>query len=331
MRVRDAAVGRRVRLGVLLLLAAGAAAVALPIGSGCVHAGRRAGPPLERATLESGGLQRSYGLYDPEPVGTGKRPLFLALHGGGGDGERQDRISHFTAVAQREGFLAVFPDGIEKSWADARRTTPAGQKGIDDVAFLGALIDELIQTRRADGRRVYVTGMSNGGFETQHLVCLLSHRIAAAASVVATLPAAEVQGCTLSRAVPLAFILGDKDPLVPYEGGQVVRSRGEVLSGPASARFFAQKEACAPQPEVTLLPDLAPDDGTRIEKRLWKGCKGGGEVALYTVQSGGHTWPGGEQYLPQAIIGKTSRDLNASEEIWRFVSRYSLPEEGVAR
>jgi polyhydroxybutyrate depolymerase len=250
--------------------------------------------------------------------------LLLAFHGRGGTGEQLARATHLGALAVREGFVAAFPDGLDKSWADTRGVTPSSQNGVDDLAFAGALIDHLVQTRRVDPRRVFAVGMSNGGFFTLRLACHSSQRIAAAVAVAANLSTQEAAECSLARPVPVAFILGTEDKLVPYAGGAVARGRGEVLSGPASARFFAAKDGCKPEPQDTPQPAVAPADGTRATLSRWGGCAEGAEVLLYTVEGGGHAWPGGRENLPAVIVGKTSRELDASEEAWRFVSRFAL-------
>jgi polyhydroxybutyrate depolymerase len=297
---------------------------------GCAHSARRLeGPALERAALQSGGRERTYALVDPAgpAPAAGKpaalRPLLLALHGRGGTGEGQARLTQLGVLAAREGFLLAYPDGIDRSWADARGVTPASQKGVDDVAFLSALIDHLVKTRGADPRRVYAAGMSNGGFLSLRLACHLSDRIAAVVSVAANLATKEAAACTPARPIPVAFILGDRDKLVPYGGGMLAQGRGEVLSGAASAQWFAGRNGCGPQPVEETLPATA--EGARTVRLRYPGCQSGVEVLLYTVQGGGHAWPGGWEYLPEAIIGKTSRDFDASEEAWRFLSRFSLP------
>jgi polyhydroxybutyrate depolymerase len=327
MASRDAVVARKVRP-----LALGAGLVGLLVtgwlwGPACAHAGRKLdGPALERGALQSGGRQRTYALVDPAaPASARPRPLLIALHGRGGTGEGQARLTHLGVLAAREGFLLAYPDGIDKSWADARGFTPASQQGVDDVAFLSALIDHLVGTRGADPRRVYAAGMSNGGFLALRLACQLSGRVAAVVAVAANLSTKEVAACAPTRPIPVAFILGDQDQLVPYAGGMLTGGRGEVLSGAASAQWFASRNGCGPQPAEDALPDLAPGDGTRTTRARYTGCNAGAEVLLYTVQGGGHAWPGGWQYLPEVFVGKTSRGFDASEEAWRFVSRFALP------
>ena len=114
-------------------------------------------------------------------------------------------------------------------------------------------------------------------------------------------------------------MLGDQDPLVPYQGGQVNRDHGAVHSGPDTAGLFARLDGCTTGPSRTPLDDVDKKDGTTTVVDLWTGCQQGAEVRLYTVLHGGHTWPGGWQYLSERLVGKTSRDWSASEAIWAFL------------
>jgi polyhydroxybutyrate depolymerase len=286
--------------------------------SGCAHARPKVDPTLKEGSLESGGRTRTYAWWGPGKHGA---PLVLALHGRGGDGKGMERLSGFTAIARREGFTVVFPDGVGDSWHDGRDEGPAAEQGVDDVAFLTALIDDFV-ARGSDPRRVFVTGMSNGAFMTVTLVCRAADKLAGAVAVAGDLSTKLSKDCAPSRPVPLALIMGTKDPLVPFAGGQVARRNGEILSADASARFFATRFGCEAEPVVEWLPDTAPDDGTRTSRLRWSGCQGGVHVELYAVENGGHTWPSGWQYLPESWIGKTAKDFSASEEAWRFFSAH---------
>jgi polyhydroxybutyrate depolymerase len=185
------------------------------------------------------------------------------------------------------------------------------------VAFLSALIDDFV-AKGADPRRVFVTGMSNGAFMAVTLVCRLADKLAGAVAVTGGLPVKLSTDCTPSRPVPIAFVMGTKDPLVPFAGGQVAPKNGETLSADASARFFAAKYRCATEPVAEALPDASPDDGTHTERRRWSGCQGGAHVELYAVENGGHTWTGGWPYPGERWLGRTAQDFSATELAWRF-------------
>jgi polyhydroxybutyrate depolymerase len=294
----------------------------------CAHAPEPADaatPALQQGSLESGGRTRTFLFSAPAAKAGEKLPLVIGLHGRLGDGKGQDKLGAMSKVAAKEGFVLALPDGHRRSWHDARDKGPAAEEGVDDVAFLSALIDWFIAGQNVDPARVYVMGMSNGGFMTLTLACALADKVAAASSVTGTVSENLKVSCAPSRPIPVALFLGDEDPLVPYGGGEVARGKnGRAISGPDSAALFAGLNRCAAEPSRSQLADVDPDDGTRIELATWAGCAGGAEVRLYTVRGGGHTWPGGWGYLAEAFIGATSRDLSATEEAWRFFQRFTL-------
>ena len=178
-----------------------------------------------------------------------------------------------------------------------------------------------------DPRRVYATGISNGGFMSVRLAMELSEKIAAVAPVTAQLSKA-LKDRTPKLPISIMIVNGTKDPLVPFEGGHVRlfrfgRSRGEILSTAATAEHFRRHNGCDKTPKKSGVPDKDPNDGTTVEVEKYAGCKNGAEVILVKVIGGGHTWPGGMQYLKPRIIGAVCRDINASELILDFFLRHS--------
>ena len=295
--------------------------------TGCARMAREAAPTATAgggsdydASLDSGGLTRTYHVHLPPAASAGKPlPLVLALHGRLGDGAGQAKLSGFNAVADQEGFIVVYPDGYQRSWADGRGTTPADNAGVDDVAFLGAALDAVMAKERVDATRVYVTGMSNGGFMTERLGCDLARRFAAIAVVAANFDQPLAARCAPSHPLPVLLIHGSDDPLVPEAGGLM---DGEpVLSTADTVARWATLAGCGATPSGAQLPTLV-NDGTSVARSTYSGCQGGAQVVFYNVSGGGHTWPGGYQYLPASLIGKTSRNLDASATIWRFFAGY---------
>jgi polyhydroxybutyrate depolymerase len=250
----------------------------------------------------------------------------LSLHGRLGQGRNQQRLTGLDAVADEAGFIVVYPDGVDRSWADGRGSSPADEANVDDVGFLSALIDHFLLTYGADGHRVYVTGMSNGGMMSYRLACELSGRIAAIAPVAAQMSEALAARCAPTRVVPQVAFLGTEDPLMPFDGGEVANDRGSVLSAARVREWWARRNGCPEGgPEVTEWEDRAPSDGTRVRLETHTGCREGSEVILYVLEGGGHTWPGGPQYLPVSMIGHTSRELDASRTAWEFFQRFRVP------
>lgn len=280
--------------------------------------------------LIHGGLRRDYivhvGISCHSKV---PAPLVIVLHGGGGTGEGMVKLTGFNTIADREGFVVVYPNGIDRHWNDGRGVEwyRAHTQDVDDVGFISALIDELSQKLNIDANRVYATGISNGGMMSYRLGCELSDRTAAIASVAASLAVNKVKEWSPSRPMPVLIIAGTADPLVPWDGGDVrfgERTFGTVVSVPDTVKFWVEKNGCVTRLAARRLPDSDPADGTAVRREAYSGCRGGAEVVLYAVEGGGHTWPGGLQYLPEKMIGKTSREFNASEVIWQFFKAHSL-------
>ncbi|WP_054814596.1 extracellular catalytic domain type 1 short-chain-length polyhydroxyalkanoate depolymerase [Nocardia arizonensis] len=308
-----------------MLAIAAAAAILLTVA--CGPSGADAADDESR-TLDHGGTQRRYLIHHPENRTGAAVPAVLVFHGGGGTARNLADRSGFDRLSDTGGFVAVYPEGIDRSWNDGRGgDTAAGAAGVDDIGFVSALIDRLIATDNVDPARIYVTGMSNGAMFTQYLGCHLGARIAAIAPVAGLLPVAAQPLCAPGRPMPVLQIHGTGDPITPYDGGFVRTSSGHngrpgttpMLSVQADQAVWRAANNCA-APVTTALPPVA-DDGTSVTVRT-AACPGNAEVVLYTVTNGGHTWPGGDQYLPEALIGKVSRQFDASEVIWRFFAAH---------
>ncbi len=321
----------------LKLLALAVCVVAMAAGCGGRH-GRladRKPPPQDtqevsaagtQGSLMHDGIRRTYILYRPAQLSQQRAvPLVIALHGGYGEAANFAQTTGFNQVADRNGFMVVYPNGVDKHWADGR--DPSADK-VDDVSFIRALIDHLVSTQGVDPKRVYVTGHSNGGTMTLRLACELSDRIAAFASVAANFTTAYAPLCAPRKPVSVMMINGTDDSFMPYSGGsgkgtRVTGDRGTLLSTPDSWQVLVRANGCASQPLVSMLPDLDPSDGMRVEQRRFSQCKGGAEIVVLSVQGGGHTWPGtDERTARQMLTGKPVQDIDGAEEIWKFFSRH---------
>ncbi len=289
-----------------------------------VAAAPAGGPATVGRTIRIGTLERRYLLHTPGayPRG-GPAGLAFVLHGGGGTGRSMERMTGFNDLADREGFVAVYPDAVERNWNDGRDdpNIRSQREHVDDVGFISALITLLTREFGIDPRRVYATGISNGAFMSQRLAVELSDRIVAVAPVVGGM-APRLRERTPNTPVSVLVMNGTDDPLVPYRGGAVARNRGETLGVAEIVRFWVTRNRCVDRPEVAFLPDRDPADGTRVRRSVYAACAGKTEVVLYAVEGGGHTWPSGPQYLPVAIIGRTSRDIDATRVIWEFFAAH---------
>lgn len=240
-------------------------------------------------------------------------------------------LGGFNRLADRDGFVAVYPDGVERHWNDGRGNQQyrAQRDNIDDVGFITALIAHLSQTLPVDRRRVYATGISNGGLMSLRLARELADRIAAIAPAAASMSEQIVQMRDPARPISALLVAGTMDPLVPYGGGEIGFKRGQksgkVVSVAETITYWATFNQCPPAPTITMEPDRDPQDGTRVRREAHGPCRDGTEVILYAIEGGGHTWPGGQQYLPARIVGRTSKDIDANEVIWSFFKRHALP------
>jgi polyhydroxybutyrate depolymerase len=231
------------------------------------------------------------------------------------------RLTGFNPIADREQFLVAYPDGIGRSWADGRGITEADQQRVDDVAFIRAMLDDIGRRWPLDTTRIYVAGISNGGFMSERLACDAGDRIAAIGVIAATLSDTLLARCRLPRPVAVVMMNGTDDPLVPFGGGEVRGGRGRVQSAPTSAATWAQWNHCAAEPRERTLPDTA-GDGTTVTEQTYQSCATGAAVVAYRITGGGHTWPGGSQYLPVALVGRASRNLAASDALWEFFATH---------
>ena len=297
-----------------MALALGGLAAALPAQSHPVPA-----PAGEPRTLRVNGVERTFLLYLPPTYQRGKpAPLVLVFHAGGGDGRGIAPHTGFSRLAGREGFVAAYPDGLDGRWNDGRRHAASH----DDVGFVRALLDTLYRELTLDSTRVYATGISNGAMLSYRLACELPGVFAAIAPVAAGMPASLRAGCAQAAPVSLLAIQGTADPVLPYAGGGAGRGRGSVLSATESIAFWAKLSGCTDPPTTTAEPDRI-HDGTRVRLTAHAGCRDGRGVELYTVQGGGHTWPGGPPV--GRSVGRVSRDLDATELIWSFFARHPRP------
>jgi polyhydroxybutyrate depolymerase len=259
------------------------------------------------------GLKRKIVTYIPANSKSEKMPLVISLHGGFASPKGMFHLADFRPIADRDKFIVVCP-ASKYMWHDG-----ANIHGIDDVKFIDHLITYMIKTYHADPERVYVTGISNGGFMTTRLACQLPSRIAAVAVVAATLDIGE--GYNLQMPMPVLYMHGTKDPIVSYNGGKLFGRR--IFSHKEIIKKWVALNKCDAQPVVTSIADNANDE-TTIIKEEYSNKANGLKVVSYTINNGGHTWPGGWQYFPQFIIGKTTRNLNACEVVWDFFKSYKL-------
>lgn len=300
-----------------IALALVARATSLPGQS--VPAAAAPAPAGESRTLQAGGVTRRYFLYLPSTWHRGRpAPLVLVFHGGGGRASGIAPHTGFSRLAEREGFVVAYPQGLNGRWNDGRGYAATH----DDVGFVRALLDTLGRELGVDPRRVYATGISNGAMFAYRLACDLPGVFAAVAPVAGAMPADLAPGCAHTQPVSVLAFQGTADPLMPYAGGGVARRRGRVLSAERSIAFWATASGCAAEPVATDEPDRVTD-GTRVRKSVYGTCREGRSVELYTIEGGGHTWPGGPPV--GGAVGRVTREIDATTLIWAFFAEHPKP------
>jgi polyhydroxybutyrate depolymerase len=321
-----------IRISTSALLTAAALSIGLAAGAAepdCVPIRGLQRPVLESRCehLAVAGRTRTYRLYVPARR-HGPAPLVLVLHGGGGSGANMEELTleQFNRLADRNGFIVAYPDGVGRGWNDGRSDLKAEavKEGVDDVGFLRVLVEKLGRAYDVDRQRVFATGLSNGGLMSYRLACDAADLFAAVAPVAANMSVELAPKCRPASPVSVLIIDGKDDPIMPWAGGEIKvlwTRRGAVLPAQASFERWVELDGCA-KPTIDAPVDRIADDGTSLVRHAARHCRGTTEVLLYEVDGGGHTWPSGEPYLGERIVGKVSRELNASEEIWNFFARH---------
>lgn len=269
---------------------------------------------------------RSYYLHVPASLPKEKNaPLVMVFHGGGGEGQGAARHTKFNELADKENFIVVYPNGIRNNWNDGREDAKmqAHLEKIDDVAFVNAMIDAISKEYKIDAKRIYATGISNGGIFSHYLAANLSNRIAAIAPVVGGMADPFHKQFKPEKPVSVLIFQGTADPLVPYDGGDIARGgRGKIISTDETVKLWTKHDGLKEQPTSNESFDNDKADDCAVEKRAWSGGKDKTEVVLYKLIGAGHTWPGSSQYLPRVAIGGVCREINATEIIWEFFKQH---------
>ncbi|MEH2252870.1 extracellular catalytic domain type 1 short-chain-length polyhydroxyalkanoate depolymerase [Nostoc sp.] len=263
--------------------------------------------------LHDQGKLRTYYFYIPKSYNPDRpMPLVLVFHGDNGSGQSISNVTRFNELAEKKGFIVVYPDGIDQKWS----LRGNAQKRVDDVLFVSALIEHLQQQININSHKVYAAGFSRGGILTQALACKLADKIGGFASVAGSLPVRLKPNCQPQTPISMLMINGTNDRDVLYEGDDHTQ-RGALVSISNMVDFWRSHDQCTSSKES---PQFSKD---QVKASLYTGCSGNSEVWQLAVVNGGHFWPGG--YSTDENLNKfnTKLGLNASETIWNFFQRQS--------
>ena len=303
------------------------------------------GPGDYEFSLTSDGLERKYLVHVPSSYDAiQSTPVVFNIHGGGGNGENQRNMSNMNVNSDKHGYIVVYPDGIGKIFLGKELLNWNGKVGgkaeevvskNDDVSFFSKMIDDLKNKFNIDEKRVYATGLSNGGQMSHRLGCDLSDKIAAIAPIGA--PMGINYSCNPSKAVPTMIIHGKKDPCALYDGGQCGGCYQEFLGLDPSAGEFAcasietitddwiKRNSCSSESQMTY-------QNGDVMCKTYDDCTVNSEVMLCTSSNAGHTWPSeispfkiipalDDKY--HSVVGDVTYDIS-NDQIWEFFERHSL-------
>jgi polyhydroxybutyrate depolymerase len=249
------------------------------------------------------GLDRRYIVYVPAAYSSAyATPVIVNMHGFMSADWQQVFFSNMNPTAEAMGFIVVYPNGHDSSWNAGVCCGTAASLNLDDVGFLKAVVADLSTRLCVDGRRVYATGMSNGGYMSHRLGCEAGDVFAAVAPVAGAMG---ITGCSPSRPMPVIAFHGTEDALVSYESGS-----DAVLQ-------WAAMNNCTGAPSRTFYGDSYCD--------VYETCNAGVKVALCTLDPMGHCWPGGSSAVCIGTLAPYNDDINANERMWEFFLEFTLP------
>ena len=269
-------------------------------------------------TLRVGDRLRTFTVLG-DPGGGAGRPLLLVLHGSKQDGAKHRRFTGGMYDALAEGGRAVvaYLDGYRGNWNDAREQSffPARAEEVDDVAFVRAVVDDVVRRWGADPERVVVVGYSNGGQMVFRLLHECPGLFSGAAVVAATMPDPESFRSSVPRPdainVPVVLANGTRDRIAAYGGGSMnqllqhlFKVGGSGLSAPSTARYLAERNGITTTPDVLRIRDV---------ERTEYAAPGRAPVTLLTLHGAGHTVPGPRS--APFVLGRTSHEVSMADEV----------------
>lgn len=274
-------------------------------------------------TITVNDVAREYNVYVPSTLDPNQpAPVVIALHGGQSSNIALQQRSGFDEIAEKEGFIVVYPNALQKNWNDGRPEGFNPATEVDDVAFISNMITQLGEDYFIDPNQVFAMGISNGGGMAHRLGMELSDQVAAIAPVAISIPKALAeQKLDPEKPVSVLMINGTKDPAVPYNGNEdgyvfLGKEAAATMSAQQNLQLWTAFNDGAVNRSRFVMPNTAQDKtityGTNIT------ANNGANVTLMTVVGGGHYLPGTAPYLPERLVGVAAQDFNGAQVIWDF-------------
>ncbi|QDV36485.1 alpha/beta hydrolase family esterase [Tautonia plasticadhaerens] len=299
--------------------------------------GFSAGAAVDR-TLAVREQERSYRVYLPRGW-SGASPAVFVFHGEGGSADTVQKYARFEPIADEEGFVVVYPQGIGRNWDYAPGSPVVRSRGFgalyskegtsaetderfDDVALVRSIVDELSDRGVIDPGRVFATGISSGAMFCHRLAAEASDVVAGIAPVSGGMSEPVASRFDPKFPVSLVAIIGNDDPLMPATGGPIApilpQDRGRVAPVEETIARYLELDGISGEPNVDTLPDGPEDDGTTTRVYRYPPGEGGTLVTIYRIDGAGHNWPGRPLNYHVQMVGKASQDFDGSVAIWDF-------------
>lgn len=273
-------------------------------------------------TLAVGGTTRSYLLHVPAGAGAGPLALVVVFHGGGGNAQSAAHMSGMDAKADTEKFIVAYPNGSGRiagallTWNTWQCCGYALDNHVDDVAFIRAMVEDVAHSQPVDRKRVFATGMSNGGMMTYRVGCEMADVFAAIAPVAGAL---DTDSCKPSAPVSLIAFHGKADQHVRFDGGAPLKSadlRHTRVDKPVSYAidFWKRENRCDGTP--------ASDTKGSITHESYNCGATSTAVELYAIEGQGHAWPGGAKGIRAGNVDSPTTEISATDLMWDFFARH---------
>ena len=275
---------------------------------------------VEERVIEHEGLERSFLIYVPTNIKENAH-LVVAIHGYTSSAKTLMGYSGINQVADKEGFLVAYPQGTKDSrdnnFFNVGYEFHSDSK-VNDVNFIREIVLNLTKDYKLNSKRVFATGMSNGGDMSYLLACTSSDLFTAVAPVAGVMMKDTLENCNPVKKIPIFEIHGTKDSISKFEGDMNNEDKwGAYYDLPSTIEFWVNKHALS-EKETIQLENKNTEDGTTITFERYWSDESQREVWFYIVNDGNHTWPG----MTGLFSRTANQDINSAEEIWKFFSKF---------